>query len=80
MRLLVLLVRCYPRAFRDRFEAEMIETLANTASAREAVGLLRGLAVAWCEAIDWTPCIGGMVAAFALHLIAYTVLVPIPWR
>jgi hypothetical protein len=80
MKVLVLLVRCYPRAFRERFEAEMIETLANTASTREALGLLRGLAAAWSEEIDWAPRLGGVLAAFALHLIAYTVLVPIPWR
>ncbi len=80
MKLLVLLVRCYPHAFRERFEAEMIETLADTASVREAFGLLRGLSVAWCEAINWAPCVGGVVAALALHLMAYAVLVPIPWR
>ena len=80
MRLLVLLVRCYPRSFRDRFEAEMQEMAGEAGLVREAFGLLRGLAVAWSEEIDWAPRLGGALAAFALHLVAYTVLVPIPWR
>ncbi|MBM3767135.1 MAG: hypothetical protein FJW32_17235 [Acidobacteria bacterium] len=80
MKLLVFLVRCYPRAFRERFEAEMLEMLGEPGLVRESVGLLRGLAVAWDDAINWTPGVCGIAAAFALHLVAYTVLVPISER
>lgn len=83
MKILRLLVSCYPPEFRERFGPEMLETLAAASEAgwrREAVGLLRGLSAAWLAEIDWAPRLAGMMAALALHLAGYAVLVPISGR